>query len=188
MSLYNYAESLVEAGRVARVTSPPAETALNDWLAVNVLVYYNAANNFYGWLNNERCTCQKMTIGHKYEFLWADGKTIRNPINIPANDYVDYLMTWIEANLADTKLFPDYDGAKYSKTYMDTVKAIMRRLFRVFGHMQVDHAQDLQACGVLEKHERVFQCFVQLVREYKLMDKKQLKPIHKEMAQWKAEK
>lgn len=187
-ALYSCAETIADSGPPSKVTRPPTGTALREWLQANVLVYYNEANDYYGWLSSDRCNCDKMTIGSKYEFLWADGKTIRTPINIPANDYIDYLMVWIEANLDDTKLFPDYDGAKYSKDFEETVKAIVRRLFRVFGHMQVDHAMDLEACGMQAKHELVFKCFVQFVREYKLMEKKQLKPIHRLMAKWKSEK
>ena len=58
-----------------------------------------------------------MTAGKKHEFRWADGRTIKKPISIPASDYMDYLMSWIEAELDDTNIFPQYDGTLITPHY-----------------------------------------------------------------------
>lgn len=164
----------------------PSQVALPEWLAVNALFYYNQINDYYGYLaSSDSCTCEKMTVGPRYEFLWADGKTIRNPINIPASDYIDYVMLWVEANFDDTRLFPDYDDGHYGKTYMETIKSVFKRLFRVLGHMVVDHEGDLKARSLDAPVERLLRCFVELVKKWKLMDKRQLRPIQKLMDNWK---
>lgn len=47
---------------------------------------------------------------HRYEYRWADGVTIKKPIEVSAPKYVEYLMDWIEAQLDDESLFPQRIG------------------------------------------------------------------------------
>lgn len=191
----------MEARPKMAAASPP-DLPLNEWLAINTFLYFNKANEYYGYLS-ESCKCQNMTIGPKYEYLWADGKTIKKPISIPANDYIDYLMTWIEANLEDTKIFPDYDGkssrlflqnssliiigAKHCRGFTEIVRTIFKRLLRVFGHMEVHHKNDFETNGVGAEYDLTFQCLVQFIKTHKLVDKKLLAPIKNTIERWKAE-
>jgi len=46
----------------------------------------------------------------RYEYLWADGETIKKPIKVSAPDYVDYLMTWVQSILDDETVFPSRVG------------------------------------------------------------------------------
>ena len=50
-------------------------------------------------------TCPVMSAGPKYfnsnhilryEYLWADGQSIKKPLKVSACEYIDYLMTWVE--------------------------------------------------------------------------------------------
>lgn len=47
---------------------------------------------------------------NRYEYRWADGVTIKKPIVVSAQKYVDYLMDWIEAQLEDEAIFPQKLG------------------------------------------------------------------------------
>ena len=54
------------------------------------------SNLLYGIIA-EFCTetaCPVMCAGPKYEYMWADGQTIKKPISCSAPRYVDYLLTW----------------------------------------------------------------------------------------------
>ena len=47
----------------------------------------------------EFCTCENcpiMSAGPKYEYLWADGSSVKTPLKVSASEYIDYLMTWVE--------------------------------------------------------------------------------------------
>lgn len=46
----------------------------------------------------------------RYEYRWADGVTIKKPIEVSAPKYVEYLMDWIEAQLDDESVFPQKLG------------------------------------------------------------------------------
>ena len=51
-----------------------------------------------------------MTAGEKYEYLWADGKTIKKAIPCSAPKYTDYLMTWVENQIDCEDIFPKTPG------------------------------------------------------------------------------
>jgi hypothetical protein len=110
-SILGYAETMIGEDNPKQAIATPPNITTNEWLAVNAFLYFNKVNEFLGVIKDE-CKCQKMSVGPKHEYLWADGKTIRKPISIPAIDYIEYVMEWCEANFDDTKMFPDYDGRK----------------------------------------------------------------------------
>ena len=42
----------------------------------------------------------------RYEFLWTDKYKYRKPTRLPAQTYIQYLMSWISGLLQDDSLFP----------------------------------------------------------------------------------
>ena len=46
----------------------------------------------------------------RYEYRWADGVTIKKPIEVSAPKYVEHLMDWIETQLDDEFIFPQKLG------------------------------------------------------------------------------
>jgi len=42
----------------------------------------------------------------RYEYLWADGQSIKKPLKVSASEYIDYLMTWVESQINNEQLFP----------------------------------------------------------------------------------
>ena len=84
----------------------------NEWVAVNTVDFFNQINMLYGTIT-EFCTeenCPIMSAGPKYEYNWADGKTVKKPIKCSAPKYIDYLMTWVQDQLDDEALFPSKIG------------------------------------------------------------------------------
>ena len=80
-----------------------------------------------------------MSAGPKYEYLWADGVTIKKPIKCTAAEYIDYLMTWIGVQLDDESLFPSKIGVPFPKHFQNVCKTILKRLFRVYAHIYHSH-------------------------------------------------
>lgn len=50
-----------------------------------------------------------MSAGAKFTYLWADGKTIKKPIECSASEYMDFLFEWIYEQISDPNIFPQ-DG------------------------------------------------------------------------------
>lgn len=84
-----------------------------------------------------------MSAGAKYEYLWADGVKVTKPVRVPAREYVDLLMSWIEDQLNDEKLFPTSSAVPFPATFKATVKNIMKRLFRVYSHIYFHHWESI---------------------------------------------
>jgi len=51
-----------------------------------------------------------LAILHRFEYFWADGKNIKNPIKCSAPDYMEHLMTWVQEQLDDETIFPNRVG------------------------------------------------------------------------------
>ena len=121
----------------ARPPSPHPHPAENEWLAVHTLDFYNEVSLLYGTVS-EFCTresCPSMTAGSKFEFLWQDPPTVPKPIKVPACEYTDLLMAWIERQLNDEACFPTSPSTPFPKAFKANVKNIFKRLFRVYAHI-----------------------------------------------------
>lgn len=49
-------------------------------------------------------TCEVMSAGSKYEYLWADGVKIKKPVRLSAPDYIDKLFDWVESQVRGGRL------------------------------------------------------------------------------------
>ncbi|KAG6391420.1 hypothetical protein SASPL_149174 [Salvia splendens] len=187
------------------VRLPPGED-FNEWLAVNSTLslslsrthicaclwlclfldfpssavdFFNQVNLLYGTLT-EFCTpenCPTMSAGPKYEYRWADGVTIKKPIEVSAPKYVEYLMDWIETQLDDESLFPQRLGAPFPTNFRDVVKTIFKRLFRVYAHIYHSHFQKIVSLKEEAHLNTCFKHFILFTYEFSLIDKKELAPL-----------
>lgn len=130
--------------------------------------------------------CFSMTAGEKHEYLWADGRTILKPMSIPAPDYIDYLMTWMDYELniqldeaSNAALISGKSNGRHSVT-----KTIIKRIIRVFAHMEIEHEQEMKNIGIYHRHERILKHYVELVNKYKLTDRKVLNPLRETIKSW----
>ncbi|CAA3016412.1 MOB kinase activator-like 1A isoform X2 [Olea europaea var. sylvestris] len=108
LQLQKHIDATLGSGNLREAVRLPPGEDLNEWLAVNTVDFFNQVNLLYGTLT-EFCTastCPTMSAGSKYEYRWADGITIKQPIEVSAPKYVEYLMDWIEAQLDDESIFP----------------------------------------------------------------------------------
>jgi MOB kinase activator 1 len=93
----------------------------------------------------------------------------RKPTALSAPLYVENLMTWIQNQLDDEKLFPQKIGAcflfpfflqrvqivdrlcvgvPFPRNYSTVCRTILRRLFRVYAHIYYEHFDQICALGI----------------------------------------
>jgi MOB kinase activator 1 len=164
------------------VKLPPGED-LNEWLAVNIIDFFNQINLLYGSIT-EFCTpksCPVMSAGPKYEYLWADGKDIKKPLKVSAPEYADYLMTWVQNILEDETIFPTSEETPFPKTFKSTVKTIFKRLFRIYAHIYYSHAQEIVDLGVEAHLNTAFKHFYLFIEEFDLVEPKEMVPLEHEI-------
>lgn len=114
---------------------------MNDWLAVHVVDFFNRINLIYGTVA-EFCTessCPKMSGGSRYEYFWQDGDKFKKPTPLPASQYIENLMDWVEGQINNDDIFPTTSNVPFPKSFSTLSKKILTRLFRVFVHVYIHH-------------------------------------------------
>lgn len=162
------------------VKCPPGRD-VNDWLAMNVVEFYNQLNIFYSIVEtdcNEK-TCPHMSAG-KFQYFWQDDDKYKRPSDLPAHKYMELLMDWINEMLNDTKVFPDVTYIPYPSDFRKTVQKIFRRMFRVYAHIYFQHKNSMKEINGMGHLNTSFRHFYLFSKEFKLMDPKEyqvLQPI-----------
>lgn len=100
-----------------------------------------------------QCTsehCPAMSAGKRFEYHWQDTSTVeyRRPVRLSAPEYVDCLFAWAQRQLDDPTIFPSAVGAPFPPKFEATVKALLRRLFRVYAHIYLSHFQQICALKI----------------------------------------
>lgn len=127
-----------------------------------------------------------MNAGPKYEYKWADGVKYKKPIECSAPEYIDLLMSWVQEQLEDEKLFPQEPDVPFPKNFRTVVKDIYRRLFRVYAHLYLSHPHHIEQEQFTAHLNTCGRHFVFFVQEFDLVEKKQLEPLASIIAEWDA--
>jgi MOB kinase activator 1 len=137
--------------------------------------FFNEISLLYGTIT-EFCTeqnCPTMCAGDQFQYLWADGVKVKTPTSVPAPDYVDLLIAWVESQLNDDQIFPLQFGNPFPKNFLQIVKTIFKRLFRIYAHMYYSHYENIQILGVDAHMNTCFKQFILFVREFDLVEDKE---------------
>lgn len=152
----------------------------NEWLAVNVIDFYNEIVLLHGVIT-EMCTertCPVMNAGRRFTYLWADGEKFKTPVKMPAPDYIFHLLEWVDKQISDERVIPS-DGADYPADFQKRMKVIFKRLFRIFAHIYHRHYVEYHQLGVAQNLNNSFKRFVLFVLEFDLVGKEHLAPLQK---------
>ena len=98
-------------------------------------------------------------------------------MKVSAPEYVDLLMSWVEAQLNDESVFPLQLGTPFPKSFPSIVKTIFKRLFRVYAHIYHSHFQKIVGLGAEAHLNTCFKHFIYFVHEFKLIEQKELEPL-----------
>jgi len=166
----------------------PAGEDVNEWIAVNTVHFYNAANMIYGTCS-EFCTdkeCPAMSAG-KNEYLWKDNVNYKKPTRVTAPTYIDLLLNWVSDQISDPALFPIDEDAKFPRNFMVQVKQIYKRVFRLYAHIYWQHFQKMKAIGATAHLNTCFKHFIYFVLEFDLIRKQDLAPMEKFISKFRDE-
>lgn len=113
----------------------------------------------------------------RFEYYWKDGREYKTPVMLPAPQYIDLLMTWVEDLLNEETIFPSREGAPYCRAFLSVVKNIFRRLFRVYVHVYYSHFDKIVGLGAEAHLNSCFKHFMAFVAEFDLVDKREQEPL-----------
>ncbi|KAL8507886.1 hypothetical protein ACS0TY_018439 [Phlomoides rotata] len=179
LELKKHIDALLSSGNLREAVRLPLGGDTYEWWAVNTVDLFNHANILYDTIT-EFCTpstCPIMSAGPKYEYRWADGVTIKKPIIVSAQKYIEYLMDWIKQQLDDESIFPQIWGVQFPPNFQDVVKTILKRLFRVYAHIYHSHFQKIVSLKEEVHLNTCFKHFMLFTMEFGLIDKSELEPL-----------
>ncbi|KAF7559105.1 hypothetical protein G7046_g5052 [Stylonectria norvegica] len=151
--LRQYAEVTLGGGSLRKVVKLPEGEDENEWLAVNMVDFYNQINLLYGAIT-EFCSpqsCPEMKATDEFEYLWQDSENYKRPTKMPAPSYIEQLMTWVQANIDNEQILPSKIGVPFPKSFPALVRQIFKRMYRVYAHIYCHHYPVIRELG-LEPH------------------------------------
>ena len=122
----------------------PIGEDMNEWIAVNVIGFYNDISLLYG-LMTEFCTtksCPKMTAGPSYIYCKGFRGEPSSAQEISAPSYINYIMEWVESTLENEQIFPEELDQLFPSNFITVIRNMFKRLFRVYAHMYHSHYKD----------------------------------------------
>ncbi|WJG34456.1 Mob1/phocein [Fusarium oxysporum Fo47] len=151
--LRQYAEVTLGGGSLRKVVKLPEGEDENEWLAVNMVDFYNQINLLYGAIT-EFCSpqsCPEMKATDEFEYLWQDNENYKRPTKMPAPAYIEQLMSWVQANIDNEQVLPSKIGVPFPKSFPALVRQIFKRMYRVYAHIYCHHYPVIRELG-LEPH------------------------------------
>lgn len=173
---YMHSETLKNSVRL-----PGGETRINEWYVVHIIEFFNEIRSIY-CLITDYCTiesCPKMSAGPKYEYLWLDTKNpkYKKHYKCSAPEYIDLMMSWAYKLI---HIFPKNE-ASFPKNFRKIVKKISKRYFRIYAHIYYHHLGKIKDLDGEKQLNSYFKHFIYFIKEFKLVDDKELKPMHDTM-------
>ncbi|RKO97085.1 hypothetical protein CXG81DRAFT_9481 [Caulochytrium protostelioides] len=171
-----YVEAILVNGKLSKVVRLPRYVDQDEWLAANVFSFFHSVNRFYGAVT-EYCTattCPTMSGPDGTEYLWSDRH--RKASRVPAMQYIDFVMTWIQNQVEDEAVFPT-KTAKFPKDFGSTVRAICKQMFRLFAHIYHAHFDVIVAVKAEAHVNTLFAHFMAFCLAFDLLDKKEYAPM-----------
>ncbi|PVH17213.1 uncharacterized protein CXQ87_000095 [Candidozyma duobushaemuli] len=183
----SYAEqTLGSDNALIQAVKLPQDEDVNEWLAVHVVDFYNQINMLYGTIT-EFCspkTCPRMIATEEYEYLWQETNSgsssnvpPKKPISLPACDYVENLMNWIQNFFDNDNIFPSKIGAPFPQQFPNLVKTIFKRLLRIYAHIYCHHFHEISELGLQSHLNTSLKHYVLFSREFDLISRRDYGPL-----------
>ncbi|ROT36870.1 Mob1/phocein [Sodiomyces alkalinus F11] len=116
-----YAKHIVK-GNFMTLSARPKTVEQGEWIAHQVVEHYRNLWNFVRVIHEKEddgtsicssATCPKMSAGHNHSFTWLNSR--REPVELPASEYITLMQRWISGKIDDTNIFPtDPSGVSYA--------------------------------------------------------------------------
>ncbi|KAI1808279.1 Mob1/phocein [Daldinia bambusicola] len=173
-----YAKHIVK-GNFMTLSARPKTVEQGEWIAHQVVEHYRNLWNFVRVVHEKEedgttiCnpqTCPRMSAGANHSFTWLNYK--REPVELPAYEYITLMQRWISGKIDDTNIFPtDTNGVSYAhnpsitttplsqlsnpedkdwigkasgfpENFVEVCQTIFRQMFRVYAHLYWAHFID----------------------------------------------
>jgi MOB kinase activator 1 len=112
------------------------------------------------------------TLTSRFEYLWQDSENYKRPTKMPAPEYIEHLMAWVQSNIDNETVFPSKIGVPFPKSFPTLIRQIFKRLFRVYAHIYCHHYAIIVQLGLEAHLNTSFKHYVLFVDEHNLATSK----------------
>ncbi|KAM3076514.1 Mitotic exit network component [Clarireedia jacksonii] len=168
--LRQYAEATLGGGSLRKVVKLPEGEDENEWLAVNMVDFYNHINLLYGSIT-EFCSpqsCPEMKATDEFEYLWQDNEAFKRPTKMPAPTYIEHLMAWVQSSIDNETVFPSRIGVPFPKNFPTLIRQVFKRMYRVYAHIYCHHYPVIRELGLEAHLNTSFKHYVLFIDEHNL--------------------
>ncbi|KAG6014212.1 hypothetical protein E4U43_006816 [Claviceps pusilla] len=170
-----YVKHIVK-GNFMTLSARPKTVEQGEWIAHQVVEHYRNLWNFVRVVHEKEddgtsicnaTSCPRMSAGASHSFTWLNNR--REPVELPACEYMALMQRWISGKIDDTNIFPtdpsgvsyaynpsitttplsqltspgeaDYIGKRsgFPDKFVDICQMIFRQMFRVYAHLYWAH-------------------------------------------------
>lgn len=71
------------------------------------------ATDEYVWKTLQWGFSRADLVSIRFEFLWQDSENFKRPTKMPAPEYVEHLMSWVQSNIDNESMFPSKIGERH---------------------------------------------------------------------------
>ncbi|AMD20208.1 HDL536Cp [Eremothecium sinecaudum] len=164
-------------GSFKTIVQLPKYVDLGEWIALNVFEFYTNLSQFYGVIA-EYVTPEAypmMNAGPSADYLWLDANN--RQVALPAGQYIDLGLTWINNKVNDKNLFPTQSGQPFSKNFLRDIQRIMIQMFRIFAHIYHHHFDKIVHLSLEAHWNSFFAHYISFAKEFNFLDRKEMYPL-----------
>jgi len=99
-----YVNAHLLKGNFKTIVVQPKFVDKGEWIALNTFEFYEYLKLFNNVVAEFCQSCPSMSAGPGTDYFWLSAD--RKPRPLPAAQYIDYVMTWINNRLSDEAVFP----------------------------------------------------------------------------------
>lgn len=172
-----YVKSALVKGSFKTIVQLPKYVDYFEWLALNIFELFNHLNRFYGVIQEYDTpeACPTMNAGPNTNYLWVNSNG--QAVNLPACQYIEYVITWISNKLNDQSVFPTKNGGAFPPNFVKDCKNITRQMFRIFAHIYHNHFEIIVHLSLEAHWNSFFAHFISFVNEFNLVDRTEMEPL-----------
>lgn len=172
-----YVKTALVKGSFKTIVQLPKYVDYCEWLALNIFELFNHLNRFYGVIQ-EYTTPEAyptMNAGPNTNYLWVNSSG--QAVNLPACQYIEYVITWVTNKLNDQSVFPTKNGGAFPPNFIKDCKNISRQMFRIFAHIYHNHFDKIIHLSLEAHWNSFFAHFISFVKEFNLIDRTEMEPL-----------
>ncbi|GAA98374.1 hypothetical protein E5Q_05060 [Mixia osmundae IAM 14324] len=169
-----FVKAALVKGSLRTITALPKYVDPNEWVAVNIVDFFNHINLFLGIIS-EHCTrdrCPTMSAGPGMDYTWTSGPN-KKQLKVPAPEYTDYVLTWTEKLIGDESVFPTKAGREFSPNFPTTARHVYTQLLRIFAHIYHAHFHQILHLSLEAHLNSFFAHFLVFGLTFELLDPKE---------------